>query len=540
MHLSLLSAMKRNKMKLLLLHLLLILVLNSCIVNDIPYPQIQLFITELNVRGAVSAAQIDNETKTVVVNLADSVNPRRVYVESMKITDQARSTLTNDTTIDLTNPYSVTLSLYQDYYWTIKANQIIDRRFSIKNQVGEPTFDVKNKTATVNIAKGSDLNKIELLELKLGPEGSTINMSTSLPQLTWTNYDNNFATSTVVVNYRDFIVMEEWKLYVFISNSNVTTLRADAFVEAAYLYGEGIEGAEYGFEYKEATAETWIQVDKASIRTNGNNFFAKISKLKSNTSYVCRAIAGNEKGGEVNFTTGSTVELTNGSFDNWHKVGNVWNPWAENALSFWDTGNKGSTTMPGAESNSMPTTDTATGSGQAAKLESKFVGIGTLGKFAAGNMFVGEFKRVDGTNGVLDFGRVFTEKPTSLSGSYKYTSKPINYFDKAMFSHLSGVPDTCSIFIALGDWDSPLEIRTKPSDRKVFDPKDPKIIAYAEFFSGTSTDTYQPFTLNLDYRETNRTPKYIIIVCSASRYGDYFTGGAGSTLWIDNFVFGWD
>ncbi|HAC20661.1 MAG TPA: hypothetical protein DCF91_01020, partial [Porphyromonadaceae bacterium] len=108
--------MKRNKKKLLLLHLLLILVLNSCIVNDIPYPQIQLFITELNVRGAASAAQIDNETKTVVVNLADSVNPRRVYVESMKITDQARSTLRNDTTIDLTNPYPITLSLYQDYY----------------------------------------------------------------------------------------------------------------------------------------------------------------------------------------------------------------------------------------------------------------------------------------------------------------------------------------------------------------------------------------------------------------------------------------
>ncbi|MGL5563318.1 MAG: PCMD domain-containing protein, partial [Tannerellaceae bacterium] len=406
--------------------------------------------------------------------------------------------------------------------------------------VGDPIFDTKNRTATVNIAKGSDLNKIELLDLKLGPEGSTINMSSTLPQLTWTNFDNNFATTTVVVNYRDFIVMEEWKLYVFISNNNVTTLRADAFVEAAYLYGEGIEGAEYGFEYKEESVEAWVQVDKASIKTSGNNFSAKITKLKPNTAYVCRAIAGSEIGEEVNFTTGSIVELLNGNFDNWHKVGNVWNPWAEGAQSFWDTGNKGSTTMPGAESNTMPTSETVSGYGQAAKLESKFVGIGTLGKFAAGNLFVGEFKRVDGTNGVLDFGRPFTAKPTQLKGYYKYTSKPINYFDKELFSNLSGVPDTCSIYMALGDWDSPIEIRTKPSDRKIFDPNDPKIIAYAEHFSGTSTETYQPFTLNLEYRATNRTPKYIIIVCSASRYGDYFTGGAGSTLWIDNFEFGWD
>lgn len=530
--------MKRNLNKHLLLSLLLILGLSSCIVNDIPYPQIQLFITDLNVRGALASAQIDNETKTVTVNLADSVNPREVYIESIQITDQAHATLRSDTTIDLTDPYPVTLSLYQDYYWTVKANQIIDRRFSIKNQVGEPIFDVKNKTATVNIAKGSDLKKIQLLDLKLGPEGSTINMSSSLPQLTWTNFDNNFATSTVVVNYRDFIKMEEWKLYVFISNNNVTTLRADAFVEAAYLYGEGLEGAEYGFEYKQEGSEAWIEIDKASIVTNGNNFSVKVSNLKPNTNYVCRAIAGTEQGEEIKFTTGAIVSLTDGSFDNWHKVGSVWNPWAEGAQSFWDTGNKGSSTL--GESNTIPTTETATGSGQAAKLESKFVGIGTLGKFAAGNMFVGEFKRVDGTNGVLDFGRPFTAKPTSLRGSYKYTSKPINYFDKEMFSHLSGVPDTCSIYIALGDWDSPVEIRTKPSDRKMFDPKDPKIIAYAEFFTGTSTETYKPFTLKLDYRATNRTPKYLIIVSSASRYGDYFTGGVGSTLWIDNFELGWD
>jgi hypothetical protein len=38
----------------------------------------------------------------------------------------------------------------------------------------------------------------------------------------------------------------------------------------------------------------------------------------------------------------------------------------------------------------------------------------------------------------------------------------------------------------------------------------------------------------LVYRN-GRTPKYIVIVGAASRYGDYFTGGKGSVLKLDEF-----
>ena len=37
----------------------------------------------------------------------------------------------------------------------------------------------------------------------------------------------------------------------------------------------------------------------------------------------------------------------------------------------------------------------------------------------------------------------------------------------------------------------------------------------------------------MEYRAPNRPPKYIVIVAAASKYGDYFIGGEGSTLWID-------
>ena len=77
-------------------------------------------------------------------------------------------------------------------------------------------------------------------------------------------------------------------------------------------------------------------------------------------------------------------------------------------------------------------------------------------------------------------------------------------------------------------------------NRKLFDKNDEHIIAYAEMYSGTTVTEYKKFELNLDYRVTNRVPTYIVIVCSASKYGDYFVGGRGSTLHVDEFSLDYD
>ena len=44
---------------------------------------------------------------------------------------------------------------------------------------------------------------------------------------------------------------------------------------------------------------------------------------------------------------------------------------------------------------------------------------------------------------------------------------------------------------------------------------------------------YKKFSIDIKYRKTDVTPSYIVVVAAASRYGDYFTGGKGSTLYID-------
>ena len=46
--------------------------------------------------------------------------------------------------------------------------------------------------------------------------------------------------------------------------------------------------------------------------------------------------------------------------------------------------------------------------------------------------------------------------------------------------------------------------------------------------------------LKLEYRATNRKPTYIVLVCSASKYGDFFTGASGSVLYVDEFSLEYD
>jgi hypothetical protein len=514
-------------------------VIQSCLKNDIPLPTVQLNITDMKVDGLLGNAVISNDNRTVTLNLDETVNIKRVRVSSISTTDGASCSLNEGSYIDLSEPYGVTLSLYQDYNWQIIGQQTIERKFAVKGQVGTAEFNPTDRIATINVSKATNLRSLVLQELKLGPVGSTINQSSELPELSWT-VGSNYAETSVVVNFSDFIVMEKWTLYVFQVETNVTSVRADAWTNVAWLYGEGIAENANGFEIREASSDTWERVNSSYVTLNSGSFSARVPHLKAETDYLFRAYSGSEYGEEISFTTGSDVALPNASFEDWHKDGKVWNPWAEGGTQIWDTGNDGTTTL--GESNSQPTSDVRPGAAagsRAAMLESKFVGIGTIGKFAAGNIFIGEFLRVDGTNGILNFGKSFSARPTKLKGYYKYTTTPIGYTSDDL-AYMKGQNDTCSIYIALGDWSEPVEIRTRPTNAKYFDKNDANIIAYGELNSGVSTSGYQEFEIELDYRSTQRVPTYFFVVCSASKYGDYFTGGAGSVLCVDDFSLEYD
>lgn len=512
--------------------------LAACIQNDLPYPTVKLYITGMTVEGQVGSVVISNEEQKVTLELEETVNPKKVKVQTLDITEGGTASIGPDSIVDLTKPLEVTLSLYQDYVWTVEANQTIARIFTVAGQVGQAKFYPETREASVNIPKEQGLDIIELTGLKLGPEGATHNGTAEVPLLYWTRKDN-FATAKVQVKYSDFID-EEWTLYVNLSDITVGVNSVDAWTNVAWVHGFGHDGADNGCEYKKEGDTDWTRVDASELTHDGGNFTARIIHLQANTTYVCRAYSGEEYGAEMNFTTGDAITIPNMGFEDWHQEEKVICPWAETDSPYWGTGNKGSSTLN--KNITQPTDDVwpgATSGSKAAILSSQFVGLGVAGKFAAGNLFVGEYRATDGMNGILGFGREFSVRPTKLKGHFKYTVANIDYADDA-HKDLMGKPDTCIVWIALGDWNEPVEIRTNPKNSKYFDKNDPNVIAYGEMNCGETVSAYKDFEIELDYRSTSRVPKYLLIVCSASKYGDYFTGGAGSTMWVDDFSFEYD
>lgn len=85
-----------------------------------------------------------------------------------------------------------------------------------------------------------------------------------------------------------------------------------------------------------------------------------------------------------------------------------------------------------------------------------------------------------------------------------------------------------------------MQIRTNPKNRQLFDPDGNYVVAYGKVQFGETIPDYIPFEFKLDYKATDRVPKYILITASASKYGDYFTGGAGAVLYLDNLELVYD
>ena len=96
--------------------------------------------------------------------------------------------------------------------------------------------------------------------------------------------------------------------------------------------------------------------------------------------------------------------------------------------------------------------------------------------------------------------------------------------------------DICNIYVVLADWPSGYFAVNTSTGTFIDFENDPNIIAYGSLEDNTNTNGYKPFEIELEYRN-NRQPTCCVIVCTASKYGDYFTGGVGSTLLVDEFEF---
>ena len=323
------------------------------------------------------------------------------------------------------------------------------------------------------------------------------------------------------------------------------TLSANPWSQLAYLTATDItldsgELSSLKFQYRPKNTDTWMDV-ATTVNTAASSATATLTGLTSAMVYEYQLTDGEISIAKGEFTTETEIALYNGSFEIWNKSGDTWYPEtaekAGNTTSFWNTSNPGTSQGMGAIGGAVnPTTGVTTpihGGTYAAELKS----TEKLSVFAAASLYTGSFMGLSGMSANMEFGKAFTTRPTGLHGYYKYTPAVINKVDRtpAGVTIVQGeTMDQCAIFIALAK--KTFTFNNKNEDQYIQYATDPNIIAYGELPSGAATegDGYVEFNIPLKYKNLTDQPTHIIVVCSSSKYGDYMTGGVGSTLYVDD------
>ena len=328
----------------------------------------------------------------------------------------------------------------------------------------------------------------------------------------------------------DFLLTLNVTPAVEVSVDRVNAWARSAYVHSVFYTESRPEGM--ALQYRKKGEDAWTQFS-GDFDVVETSFTAHITGLEPATTYEVMpytALEQNEAS-VFEFTTEEAAQLPNFSFDNWYKDGKNWYANADMGDNyFWDSGNKGANTL--SEVNPTSPEETFVVSGKAVRMESKYVILA----FAGGNIYSGSFGSVSGLGASINFGRPYTSRPSALHGWYSYAPKAIDKV-KAPYEDLKGTMDVGKIYVALTDWSSPFNVNTNTGTFFVPD-EDPAVIAYGELeIPENSNGEYKEFTINLEYRDLERRPTHVLVVATASKYADYFTGGVGSVMYIDEFEF---
>lgn len=343
--------------------------------------------------------------------------------------------------------------------------------------------------------------------------------------------------------------MVTWNIVV--SNATVATTEAipyEIWTSKATLHGKvtGTLASTPKFQYRvKGSGSSWTTVDADLTEST---FSKEITGLNPGTTYEYQAMDGTQASTVTcEFTTETTFQPENASFEAVSDSSSIILIHGTGQSTWWDTGNHGSSTMN--KNVTTPDTSVKHSGNQSLLLSSQFVGMGKIGKFASGNLFAGKYLDTEGTDGVLGWGRPCTSRPKALKVYVRYEPAIV---DNGGDYIANGATDQGIIYVAIGDWAGqeanggtwPFVVRTKKASSLFSTEKGTYsgdgIIAYGEkTFEEAYNDggNMKELTINLDYDNfggNQRKPTSIIIVASASKYGDYFQGGDGSKMWLDD------
>lgn len=478
------------------------------------------------------------------------------YTGSEKLTIESGKEKTANVTCTLAN-VKVTVKFDQSFINSFQSAQAtvasklpnINALDFIMGETNKPAyFPVGNLSTTVSVTnksgkKFTQTNEITnvkardhyILNYKVAESGAVGDVNVSVDD-TETVYTFTFNVSTEVT-------------------TRLTVKAANAWSSFAYVEGE-IESTEkeldpshMTFEFKRSDSDMWTSINATQENTK---FKATLTGLSSNTRYDYRMVYKKDQDEFASdiqsFTTEEAIALVNGNMDDWYLSGKTWYAVSETYYktygSFWDSSNPGTTTGAAALVNKNPTQGNSsivhTAGGKSAELKSQYASFLTIGKFAAASLYTGSFGGLVGTNGAkINFGQPFTSRPTQLHGWFQYSTGVIDYKGDNTPASLGIVkgetPDVCSIYIALTT--KTYQVDNTNTGTFIDFENDKGIIAYGELPASECVPTngaWKEFNINLQYRNLTTKPTHIIIVCSSSKYGDYFTGSTSSLMYVDD------
>lgn len=289
-----------------------------------------------------------------------------------------------------------------------------------------------------------------------------------------------------------------------------------------------------------ADGATWTEV--AATSGENNTYTAVGADFAAEKNYTYKLVVDSVDAGKaLTHQTAAGAQIPNGDMESWSDVGGVIYPYAAGASPFWLTGNDGAKMADATLT--MSSTDVRPGStGQySAYLKSQKAAVMGIGKFAAGNLFVGTFS-MNGLNGTVNFGRdfKFTAKPKSLSFWMKHNEGTIN--EGAGTPAEATGTDKATIMVIITNWDAPYAVNTADTST-FFTMADlatmEGVIGYGYIEKRESATEWAEYTIDITYREDmkNVKPKKLVVSFTPSGFGDYFAGSTDSWMYVDDIIF---
>ena len=294
--------------------------------------------------------------------------------------------------------------------------------------------------------------------------------------------------------------------------------------------------------YREGDAE-WKRYSASA--KGGNLYEAQIDGLAANHTYdYSLLINGKNAGGIRQFTTRDGNQIPNGDMEGWSYSGDVLIPDPSSSNPYWCTGNWGTASFGALGGGNITNSSSDVRPGSKGKKSSFMDSAYIVIKFAAGNMYVGSWGDMNGTNAVVYFGQPFeyNAKPKAIRFWAKWNCGTINRVSGGVGKE--GDPDLCKIFCCMttdvhkvdssdgaGTTFSPSDANIKSGDARY------NIVLYSAYFETTQSHNDWklveiPFTFYGS--DPNQVPTHLILTYTCSGYGDFFDGSEDSWMYVDD------